>query len=965
MAAPSAPAAPIRFGRFALDLANARLYDGDRVVPVRGKTLAVLAYLAARPGQLVTKDELLRELWPEVHVSEDVLVGCVRELRTMFGDTRGAARFVETVYRRGYRWIAQTDRDQPAADVKSTEVAPGATSVCVGREAQLAELARWYEKAAAGVRQVVFVSGEAGIGKTAFVDAFLRSLPPHDGNAPLAVVVRGQCVEHYGPAEPFLPIVDGLERLSRDPEHAWAADVIAQSLPEAFLSPKAAAAGTATAIMPERAVRLLARAVEALAGEHVIVLVVEDLHWSDASTLDVLSYLSRRADPCRLLVVATYRPTDAILRRHPLRDVEQELRAHQCSVALALGRLTRESLDRWLGLMCPSPPPPFVEWLHRCTDGHPLFVTTLFDALAAAGLVACSDGVWSVRPDYADFGVPESARLMIDRQAEHLDDADRQLLGAASAAGSPFSAASVAAAVERDLVDVEDRCDALAHAGHFLRAVGSAEWPDGTVAGAYEFVHELYRSTFHARLPPAHAHRIHQRIGRRLEGGWGDRADEVASELAVHFERGGDPVRALRYLETVATQCTVRGAHREAVAALRRAIDGVPSLPDAAERDGRLMYLNLRLGASLLVAEDYADPAAEAAFHACRELAERTATLPPLLTALGGLHTCYAARARLRENEAIVPRMIEIAEQVQFPQAKLIAHGCAAWSQWTKGDFATARESAAAAIAAHPDEPIAFPSTFDVVSWMYGVSAFTEMALGNVAEARARAAQMNAWSRRTARPVDRATALALVALLHAFMQEPAAAAAHAAEAVVVAEEHGYRQWLAIGRIAQAWAAAVEQPSPHMVSDLDGRIEEYTRMGLRAMLSAFACLAAGAHLRAGDRATAAQLLDDAERHVRDTGERWYEAEIHRVRGEILQTDDPRAAEASLRQALDVARDQGAKLWELRAAVSLATAWSREKKRARARELLSPILATFPNDIDAADLRAARALRARLA
>src|SRR5262245_38286400 len=99
----------IRFGPFALDAANARLYRGDEVVAVRGKTLAVLEYLAARPRQLVTKDELLKELWPGVHVSEDVLVGCVRELRTIFGDTRGAARFVETVYRRGYRWIADIE----------------------------------------------------------------------------------------------------------------------------------------------------------------------------------------------------------------------------------------------------------------------------------------------------------------------------------------------------------------------------------------------------------------------------------------------------------------------------------------------------------------------------------------------------------------------------------------------------------------------------------------------------------------------------------------------------------------------------------------------------------------------------------------------------------------------------------------------------------------------------------------
>ncbi len=961
----------IRFGPFALDAANARLYRGDEVVAVRGKTLAVLEYLAARPRQLVTKDELLRELWPEVHVSEDVLVGCVRELRTIFGDTRGAARFVETVYRRGYRWIADVERaevsgpQQIDAIVDLSRPAP----IFVGREADLAQLERWFEGAASGTRQMVFVSGEAGIGKTALVEGFIRALvgPNPTRCERAAVVARGQCVEHYGPAEPFLPILDAMERLSRQPSNAWAASIVARCLPDALLSPKAlpSTMSSAAGIMPERAVRLLGGAVEALAAERVLVLVLEDLHWSDPSTLDVLSYIAQRPEPCRLMVLATYRPTDAILRRHPLRDLEQELRAHQCSVQLPLGRLTMDSLQRWLDALCASPPEALVQWLYRRTEGHPLFVSTLFESLVGAGLVACSHGEWSVQPRYAEFGVPESLRLMIDRQAEHLDDTDRQLLEAASAVGTPFSAASVAAAIERDLISVEARCDRLARDGHFVRAAGSTEWPDGTVAGAYEFIHELYRSTLYARLSPAHARQLHQRIGRRLEQGYDARTDEVATELAGHFERSRDATRAVRYLETAASQCTQRGAHREAIAAIRRALEVLALLPDTAERTDRMLFLNLRLGASLLVAEDYADPAVQAVFQTCRQLAEEAQALPPLLTAIGGLHACYAARAQLAESEAIVARVVDLAEQLPIPQARLIACACAAWSQWSKGELARARESAIAAIAAHTAEPISFPATFDVVSYMFGISAFIEMALGNITAARARAEQADAWSRKTARPVDRATALALIGLLYAFMDDPVAAAVHAEEAATVAEEHGFRQWLAVGRITKAWAGAIEKRTVRSLGDLDVRIEEYTQMGLRAILSALLCLAAGAHLRAGKKQTALKILTRAEAHVRDTGERWYEPELYRLRGEIVQAEDPCKAEVSFQAAIDVARAQGAKLWELRATLGLATLWRREKKRAAARKLLEPIVSAFADDVDAPDLRAARALRASLA
>ena len=956
----------IRFPPFALDAANARLYRGDEIIPLRGKTLAVLEYLAARPGKLVSKDELLKALWPEVYVSEDVLVGCVRELRAIFGDARGAARYVETVYRRGYRWIAPIsaeDRVLSAASQipLSTQDSAALSTVFVGREADLAHLRRWFERAASGARQVVFIIGETGIGKTALVDEFCSTLRTQHS---ALLFARGKCVEQYGPAEPFLPLLDALSRLSRQPGNDGAAATLQQRLPEGMLSPSAASLSSpAAAIMPDRAVRLLAEAVEALAKERVLILVLEDLHWSDPSTLDVLSYLAQRPEPSRLMVLATYRPTDVILLRHPLRRLEQELRARQRSSQLALTRLTVHCVQRWLERLCPSPPEALVEWLHRRTDGQPLFLVTLFEALATAGLVECSGGQWNVQPGYADFGVPESLRLMIDRQAERLDNTDRSLLDAASAAGTQFSAASVAAAVEQDLVSVEKRCSALARDAQFIRTADPPEWPDGTVAGGYQFTHELYRNVLYESLSPAHRRLLHQRLGQRLEQAYGQRADELATELSLHFERARDPARAINYLEKAATHCSRRGAHREAIATIRRALEMVALLPDTPERTDRMLFLNLRLGALQLVAEDYADPAVEATFQRCRQLAEETEALPPLLSSLAGLHTCYAARAQLAGAAGIVPLMVALAEQLALPEATLVAHASGAWCYWSRGELVSAREHASRAVAAQPAEPMAFPSTFDVVAYAFGVAAFIEMGLGNLATARTRAEEAVAWSRQTARPVDRATALALAGMFYAFMHDPVAAAERAREAVAVAEEHGYRQWSAIGRIIAAWAATVEENGGSL-ADVVACIDEYTRLGILSQLSAFLCLAASAHLHAGSKQAAAQLLARAQAHMRDTGERWYEAELHRLHGELAQARHPREAEASFHHAIGVARAQGAKLWELRASVSLATLWRQEKKRDTARELLEPILSAFAEEPDAPDLQAARALQARL-
>ncbi|HJQ82533.1 MAG TPA: hypothetical protein VKA21_00540, partial [Candidatus Binatia bacterium] len=636
--------------------------------------------------------------------------------------------------------------------------------------------------------------------------------------------------------------------------------------------------------------------------------VLEDLHWSDPSTLDVLSYVARRPEPCRLMLLATYRPTDVILRRHPVRGLERELRAHRQSVQLSLGRLSPASVADWLAALCASPPPALVQWLHRRTEGHPLFVGALLEALVAAGSVDCGGGEWTLAPGYAEFGVPESVSLMIDREAESLDPTDREVLDAASAAGTPFSAASVAAAVERDVVAVEARCDALARDGRFVRAAGSSEWPDGTVASAYDFIHELHRSRLYERLSPSHARLLHQRVGRRLEQAYGARVDEIATELSVHFERGRDAPRALRHLDTVATHCAARGAHREAIATLRRALAVTDLLPGSTERVDRRLYLGLRLGASLLVAEDYADPEVERTFRTCRDLAERADALPPLLTALAGLHAYHSARARLDDAAAIVPRMLELAARLPLAEATLVAHTCAAWSAWSCGELAVAREHARQAIAVKPSVPMPFPSTFDLVGWAFGTQAFAELALGDVPGARALSEEGVAWSERTARPVDRATALALAGMLSACEGDRPSAAARAHAAVAVAEEHGYRQWRAIGRIVAAWADAAD-PAPH--------VDEYVRLGFRAELSTFLCLAAEVRLRAGATEAALALVDRAEEHVRETGERWYEAEVHRLRGEAWIADDARRAEAALQRALDVARAQGAKLWELRA------------------------------------------------
>lgn len=967
----------IVFPPFVLDAANARLYRGADVVRLRGKSLAVLEHLARRPGQLVTKNELLAALWPHTYVTETALAGCVRELRRALGDCRGEPQFIETVYGRGYRFIAAT---QPAVGTQENETShhpPVTSHDLVGRAAEIAQLDAWLRAALNGRRQLVFIAGDAGIGKTSLVNAFVDAVR-RGGPAPPLIAV-GRCIEQYGPGEPFLPVLEALTRLCRQDGDAGVAAIMRRCVPRWLLAlPGERAESQPPAGAAERAVRFLVEAIEAVAADRPLILLFEDLHWSDPSTLDVLSHVAQRPDPVRLLVIGTYRPVDAILRQHPLRVVEQELRTRRHSAQLTLRLLNQRAVTSWLERLGPNPPPRLTEWLYQRTDGHPLFLSALLEDLKTEGLVQYDGGAWTVSPRFADTGVPESLRLMIDQQVDRLQAGDQQLLEAASAVGVHFSAAAVAAALDRDTVQVEERCNAMARRGQFLSAERSIDWPDGTVAGGYAFLHALYQNVLYERLPPARRQQVHARIAQRLERGYGAHAEDCAVELAVHCERGGDIVNAIRNRERAAHRCNQRGAHREAAASLRRALELVESLPDSRDRGRQSLWLSLMLGAALIPITGYADAELQATFQRCCQLAEQLGERPQLFAALSGLETCYLARGALAAAAPVSEQLLQLAEAMPVPVFAVLAHTAAGWTRCCQGNFSDAVTHLVQATAVHATGEARETINIDAGTLAVTALCLALLPLGRVDEMRARMAQEVARCRQSERAIDRVTVLSSSSLLHSNLGEAEVAEADAAEALAVAAENGLRE-PAIAAAVHAWAIAVRDGSDAALAHLVDRVGAYRAAGFGTYLSAILNLAAAAHAQAGKIETGLGLLTQAIEHVESTGERWCEAEVYRLRGELLAAQLPtrgvgkaaakrrahlREAEGWIERALAAARRQGAKLWELRATVSLARLRHEQGRTAAARALLAPIDAWLPEGRDLPDVRAVHALRERL-
>jgi DNA-binding winged helix-turn-helix (wHTH) protein/tetratricopeptide (TPR) repeat protein len=609
------PSRLLRFPPFRLDPDNATLWRGTTAVRLTPKAFAVLHCLAERHGELVTKDALLERVWPGTVVGDAVLKVCVREIRKALGDPAGAPRFVATAHRRGYRFVADvTDVDPRPGRGEAPGRSAGASwfsgppgyrgpAHLVGREPVLDRLQKGLEAAWGGQRQVVFVTGEPGIGKTGVVEAFLERA----ASDPRVWIAQGQCVETYGTREPYLSVLDVLGRLCRETRSDWLVTLLRRHAPTWLVqmpwlldsADRDALQRELLGATRERMLREMAEAVEALTADAPLVLVLEDLHWSDAATVDLVSLLARRSRPARLLLIGTYRPVDLIVAQHPLKEVKLELQTAGRCQELSLELLGEAAVAAYLGerFARHAFPPGLAQVINRRTEGHPLFMVSVVDDLVGRGVIATRDGQWELRARLEDveISVPESLRQMIERRIEQLEREERRVLAAASVAGMEFSAASVAAALQQAPADVEERCESLARRQLFIRSLGAREWPDRTVSSSYGFMHALHQNALYQGITPARRRHLHQAIGEREETGHGDRAGEIAAQLAVHFEQAGDDRRAVRYLTEAAETASRRYANVEAVRYVGHALDVAERLPDGERVAARLGSLK-RLG---------------------------------------------------------------------------------------------------------------------------------------------------------------------------------------------------------------------------------------------------------------------------------------------------------------------------------------------------------------------------------
>jgi predicted ATPase/DNA-binding winged helix-turn-helix (wHTH) protein len=926
----------IRFGRHRFDPRSGRLWAGRREVKLTPRAAAVLAALIERAGHLVTRSDLFRAVWGDTIVGDAALTACIQELRGALDDDARRPRFVETRHRRGYRFVASIS--SPATASSAGHLLPptemGSATPVMGRRRELDELVACLARAANGERQLVFVTGEPGIGKTTVVEGFLAAVAVGDGLR----IARGQCIETRGVGEPYLPLLEAMTRLCCQPgglpiarlvrHHAptWLTQMPSVLDPSERMRLHHQTAGTTK----ERMLRELAEAVEVIAHGDVLILWLEDLHWSDPSTVDWLGYMARRPGPAHVLVIGSYRPGEVLTQGHPIEALKDELKVHGRCREISLPPLDASAVGEYLAHRLPGHEglTELAGLIHQRTEGNPLFVVNVADDLLRRGNLVHRAGRWTMRNGSGPvaIAIPDDVRRMIGQELDRVSPEERRLLAAASVSGVEFSTAAVAAAEQLDLDDVERGCAALSRRASFLSAHGVANWPDGTFSGRYAFRHALYQEIVYGRLAPARRVELHRRIGEWLEAALHGGAAEAATELAMHFEQGQHPEKAVRYLQLAGETATRRSAAQEAIEQLTRALDVLRAQPDTPARAEQEVALQIALGGPLMAVKGRGSPEVERAYLRAQALCQRMGDTRQLFPVLWGLFLFRKNRGEIDAAHGFGTRLLALAQDAGDAGLLIEAHH-ALWSTlFARGELSGALDHATDAVALYDsDRHASLAAIFgnhDPAVCALGHGAWALELSGKPEESSRQSAEAVALARTLGHPFSEAHALLYAARLDQFRGDWRRAQTRAGAAASLAREQGFVQLQAWAAITEGWALAQGGEIAEGLASARAGLAAIRALGSEDFKTYFLGLLADTLAKNGQVETALEVLAEALVAVERTGERFYAAELHRRKGELLlEAGRERAGAARcFETALRIARQQGAWALERRVLVS---------------------------------------------
>jgi predicted ATPase/class 3 adenylate cyclase len=833
----------------------------------------------------------------------------------------------------------------------------------VGREQEVRLLQERWAQVKEGLGQVVLLSGEAGIGKSRLVQVLTEQVAAE----PQAWLTPCQC-SPYHQNTALYPLIELLERVvlcferEESPQQKLSklegfliqyGLPLAEAVPlfAALLSLPLSADYVPLTASPEQQKQRTLHAILTIllrgAAQQPVLFIMEDLHWVDPSTLELLSLLVDQGPTARILALWTFRPDFS---------PPWSGRAHVTQVTL--NRLPRRQAAEIAGQVAHGKalPAEIVAQVVAKTDGVPLFVEELTKMVLESGLLQEQEDSYKLTGPLPPLAIPatlhDSLMARLDRLA-----AVKALAQLAATLGREFAYELLQAVSPWDEDTLRRGLQQLV-AAEFLYQQGVP--PQAT----YRFKHALIQDAAYQSLLRSTRQQYHQRIAQVVEARFPEICETQPELLAYHYTEGGLTEPAVAYWQRAGHRANARSSHQEAIRHLDNGLKVLKSLPETRDRVEYEIDLQIALGQALMAARGQGVPEVERAFSRAWALCGQMGESPQIFPALWGLWRFYFIGAKHRTALELGEQCLRLAQRGHDRELLLPSNLALGSSFIFLGEYASARahlEQGIALYKAQEQHDLAFRYGIDLKIWCLSYVAWPLWLLGYPDQALRRSHEALTLAWELTHPLSLAVALDYAACLHQLCHEPSATQEHAEAAIALAREHGFPQYEALGLLFWGWALAEQGQGEEGVAAL--------RRGMAAQLAAGAeiirpySLAMLAEAGKKEPEVGLAALAEALTIVDATDERWWEAEICRLRGVLVlrQPGTPQAeAEAWLRRALDVARHQQAKSLELRAGMSLARLWQQQGQRDEARELLAPIYGWFTEGFDTADLQEAKAL-----
>jgi len=909
----------------------------ERGVVGETPNLAARLQALARPGTLVIADSTRRQL------------GTLFEIEDL--GPQPLAGFAEP--QRAWRVVGE------GGVVSRFEALRSGTTPLVGRDEELDLLLRRWEQAKLGEGRVVFIAGEPGIGKsrmTAELSQRLADEPhtrlryfcsPHHQDSPLHPCITQ--LEHAAGFSREDGAKEKLEKLKAalapgapsDNEFALLAELL--SLPSAVADLN---------LSPQRKREMLFAALlhrlAALAARQPVLFLCEDLHWIDPSSRELLDRTIERAAHLPVLLIATHRPEFA----PPWSGLPQV-------TMMSLARLDRRAgtamVERIAGNT--GVDRDLVEEIVTRADGVPLFVEELTKAMLEAGESGAGVERTLAGALPSSMAVPSGLHAPLMARLDRLGPGPKEVAQIAAAIGREFSYQLLAPVANRGESDLTAALGRLGEAG-LVFARGTPP------AATYQFKHALVRDAAYASLLRRRREELHARIARVLESDFPDIAEAQPELLAQHFTEAGLAEQAVTYCGKAAHRYAARSAMAEAAAHFQMALDQLALIPDSSQRQRKELEFCSALGAALRFVRGQAAPEIGEAFTRARKLWEQLGFPTEYIHVPYGQSRYHVYRGETDVALRLDEDLLNVSRQRNDSRGLILSHQSCGSGYLMRGRFALSRSlletvSSLYNPAIHDSLGAQTGSHPHVVA--EGILGVTLLCLGFPDQAVARTNAAIAEARRLAYPPTLASTLMLSEIVLSLAGDNEALKEPADELVTVASEQGVPWWGTVGTIYRGWVKAKIGEVTEGISLLRSGLAAYRASGAELWMPHHAALLAKAHDIAGQTEEALSALDDALQIAGRTGERWLEAELHRHKGQLLRRHGHTAAAEELyRKALSVSDEQEAKLWQLRAATSLARLWGEHGRRGEARELLAPLYGWFTEGFDTADLKEAKAL-----